>query len=72
LEDADIVDLAAGGCPNMIVGNVINRFDVVQVTAAIQATIGRRAVFRVGGVVPLTAQDDRFFDAEVAAQLIFR
>jgi hypothetical protein len=72
LENADIVDLAVGSGLNTIVGNTINRFDVVHLTAAIQATIDPHTVLRVGGVLPLTTRDDRFFDAEVAVQVILR
>ena len=73
LEDADIVVLDIGPFPGpATIGNMINRFDVVHVTAALQADLGQRASLRVGASAPVTSGDNRFFDAEVAVQLIIR
>ena len=73
LQDADIVTLDIGLFPGpATLGNTINRFDVINVTGAIQVNIGQRSSLRVGASAPLTQPDNRFFDAEVAAQFIIR
>lgn len=61
-----------GGGHVMDLVNPANRMDVVNLTAAIHAELARYTSLRVGGVFPLKDPDDRFFDAEVAVQLIQR
>lgn len=61
-----------GGGHVMTLTNPANRVDVVNFTAALHAQIDPLTSFRVGGVFPLRNPDNRFFDAEVAAQLIRR
>ena len=73
LQDADIVVLDIGPFPGpATVGNLINRFDVVNITGAIQIDLGPRSTLRIGASLPVTQYDDRFFDAEIAAQWIVR
>jgi hypothetical protein len=73
LEDTDVVTGArATGIPpgaTLDFRNRANRFDVLNLTAGIHAEIARDMTFRVGGAFPLRTGDDRFFDAEVIAQL---
>ena len=71
LQDADVVTLSGIGA-DVTIGNTTNRFDVVNLTAAIQADLGQRSSMRIGASAPVTQGDDRFFDAEVALQLIIR
>jgi len=52
--------------------NLANRMDVLNLTAALHFELAGDTSFRVGGVVPISSGSDRFFDAEVAAQLIRR
>jgi hypothetical protein len=59
-----------GGGHVMDLVNPANRMDVVNLTAAIHAELAQYTSLRVGGVFPLKDPDDRFFDAEVAVQLI--
>jgi hypothetical protein len=54
------------------VANLANQMDVVNLTAAIHFEIAGNTNLRVGGVFPITTDNDRFFDAEIAAQLIRR
>ena len=54
------------------VANLANQMDVVNLTAAIHFEIAGNTNLRVGGVFPITMGNDRFFDAEIAAQLIRR
>ena len=61
-----------GGGHVMNLTNPANRVDVVNLTAAVHAELGPCTSLRVGGVFPLRHADNRFFDAEVAAQLIRR
>lgn len=61
-----------GGGHVMNLANPANGMDVVNLTAALHAELARYTSLRVGGVFPLNDPDDRFFDAEVAAQLIRR
>ena len=61
-----------GGGHVMSLTNPGNRVDVVNVTAAVHAELDQYTSLRVGGVFPLRGSDNRFFDAEVAAQLIRR
>lgn len=52
--------------------NFANRMDVVNLTAAVHIEIARDTSLRAGGVFPITFGDNRFFDAEISAQLIRR
>ena len=61
-----------GGGHVMDLTNPANRVDVVNLTAAVHAELAQYTSLRVGGIVPLRDPDDRFFDAEVAVQLIQR
>ncbi len=65
LQDTDVVT-----GPSFTFANLTNRRDVVNVTAAIHAQLNRNTSLRVGGVFPVGGSNNRFFDAEVAAQLI--
>lgn len=46
--------------------------NVVNLTTAVHVELGGNTNLRVGGVFPITSGADRFFDSEVAAQLIRR
>ena len=73
LQDADILVLDIGPFPGpATVGNIINRFDVIHLTGALQFDIGERSSLRIGASAPVTSGDNRFFDAEIAAQFIIR
>jgi hypothetical protein len=61
-----------GGGHVMNLTSPANRVDVVNLTAAVHAELGPCTSLRVGGVFPLRGGDNRFFDAEIAAQLIRR
>jgi hypothetical protein len=61
-----------GGGHVMDLVNPANRLDVVNLTAALHAELAQYTSLRVGGVVPLRDPDNRFFDAEIAVQLIRR
>lgn len=63
---------SGGGGHVMTLSNPANRLDVVNFTAALHAQLDPCTSLRVGGVVPLRLADNRFFDAEIAAQLIRR
>jgi hypothetical protein len=73
LEDTDVVaaTLPAGFPPGATIDlrNRQNRFDVFNVTTGIHTEIACDTTFRVGAVFPLLDGDDRFFDAEIVAQL---
>lgn len=73
LQDADTVAGAlAPGVSAFTLTNLASRMDVVNLTAALHFEMANDTSLRVGGVVPITSGSDRFFDAEVAAQLIRR
>jgi len=61
-----------GGGHVMNLTNPANRVDVVNLTAAVHFELVQYTSLRVAGVVPLRDPDDRFFDAEIAVQLIRR
>jgi hypothetical protein len=61
-----------GGGHVMNLVNPANRMDVINLTAALHAELAQYTSLRIGGVFPLNDPDDRFFDAEVAMQLIRR
>lgn len=71
LEDADMVTLMAIG-QDITFGGSPNRFDVVNLTGALQFDLGQRSSLRVGASAPVTQGTDRFFDAEFAVQWIIR
>ena len=63
---------SGGGGHVMNLVNPANRLDVVNLTAALHAELAQYTSLRFGGVFPLRDPDNRFFDAEVAVQLIQR
>jgi hypothetical protein len=71
LQDTDTLTGSPSGA-SFTVANLANRMDVVNVTAAVHAELKRDTSLRIGGVFPLDTGDNRFFDAEVAVQLIRR
>lgn len=69
LQDTDLVRGNAGGRVVNFTNN-FNRFDILNLTAGLQAQFNTLTFLRVACVVPLGARDDqRFFDAEVQVQL---
>lgn len=73
LEATDTVaGLLAPAASSFTSTNLANQLDVLNLTAAIHFELANDTSFRVGGVVPISPGDDRFFDAEVSAQLIRR
>ena len=69
LEDADIAQITTSG-GDFVISSVGNRLDIFNLTLGFQTNLAGGAIVRIGGVVPITQDDDRFFDAEVQAQLI--
>ena len=67
---ADIWD--AYGHSTVEFGNARNRFNVVHVTFGLHTEIRNRIAVRIGGVLPLTSGDDRFFDSEIHSSVIYR
>lgn len=53
-------------------GSAANRVDVVNVTVGVHLELGGQTQLRIGGVWPLTAEDDRFFDGELILSAIRR
>lgn len=49
-----------------------NRFDVINLTAGLQANIAESTTVRVGYVTPLRGGDNRFFDHEITVAVVFR
>ena len=39
--------------------------DVLNLTVGVDIELGRKTLFRVAGVVPLSGSDDSFFDSEI-------
>ncbi len=76
LEDTDVVAGARATVfppgATLNVRNRVDRFDVVNFTAGLHAEILNDTTLRVGGAFPLGGGADRFFDAEVIAQLCRR
>jgi hypothetical protein len=68
LQDTDLVAGTVAGRPIQF-RNSANRMDALQLTVGLHGEIANRTLLRVGGVVPLGDGDDRFFDAEIQAQL---
>jgi hypothetical protein len=69
LQDTDTVTGDAGGRVVNFTNNA-NRFDILNLTAGLQAQFNTLWFMRVACVVPLGAGDDnRFFDAEVQVQV---
>jgi hypothetical protein len=64
LQDADIVP----GPGPVLLGNLDNRFDVVNGTIGLQVLMFDASSLRVAGVFPLGDEDHRFFDSEVQVQ----
>jgi hypothetical protein len=50
-------------------GNQFGGFDLLHLTAGLHSEIQNNTTLRVGAVVPLRAEPDRFFDAEVQVSL---
>ncbi len=73
LEDTDVVAGArATAFPpgaTLDLRNRVNRFDVVNFTTGVHVEVVHDTTLRVGGAFPLGGGVDRFFDAEVIAQL---
>ena len=68
VQDADLVAATAGGT-GAVVSCPLNRFDVVNLVAAVQALFFDASALRVGAVLPAgMAEDKRFFDAAVQVQ----
>ncbi len=66
LQDADIVRTAALAGAGAGVGNVLNRIDVLNVTAGTQIMIGPKSALSIAGVFPIGRREaNRQFDAEV-------
>lgn len=69
LQDTDAIVATAGGRP-INYRNNFNRFDIVNVTAGVQAMLFDNTSVRVAGVFPLGSRDDqRFFDSELQVQI---
>jgi hypothetical protein len=68
LQDADTVAGTALST-DFVFGNDVNRFDVVNLTVGLDIELKNRLDLRVAGVVPLTDDDNRFFDSEVRASI---
>jgi hypothetical protein len=68
VQDADIVNGSASG-RYFSFGNFSNRVDVLDLTVGLHAELTGNTLCRVAGVVPLRADDDRLFNAEVQVQL---
>lgn len=69
IQDTDLVTGLAGG-RRVDFTNNFNRFDILNLTAGLQAQFNTQTFLRVACVAPLGARDDqRFFDAEVQVQL---
>jgi hypothetical protein len=68
LQDTDSVTGIIAGTP-IEFQNSANRLDVLNLTVGLHGEIARCTLLRVGGVFPLCAGDNRFFDAEIQAQL---
>lgn len=69
LDDADVV---VGSIPfgsNFTFTNLSNRMDVLNLTAGLHGEFANGASARIGGVVPLRSDDNRFFDAEIQASV---
>jgi hypothetical protein len=68
LQDADII-FGTDPNANLLIGNVDNRFDVVNGTIGLQFLFFDLSSLRVAGVFPLGERpDQRFFDSEVQVQ----
>ncbi|QDU96307.1 hypothetical protein [Lignipirellula cremea] len=64
LQDSDDIDAGGGGA---IYGTPYNRFDVLNLTAALHFQLGSSTTLRTGVAVPLR-QEDRNFDTELMVQ----
>jgi hypothetical protein len=69
LQDTDVVNGMVGGRP-IDYRNNFNRFDIINITAGVQAQLFDNTSLRVAGVFPLGSRDDqRFFDSELQVQI---
>lgn len=67
LQDADRIQGIVGGLP-LVIGNLANRFDVVNGTVGVQMLFFDTSSLRVGGVFPIGNEDRRLFDSEIQVQ----
>lgn len=67
LQSADFI--SAG---NIVLGNFANNFDVINLTIATHFQFRNRATITPAYVVPLTQNDNRFFDGELGVQANWR
>ncbi len=67
LQSADFI--TAG---NLVLGNFANNFDVVNLTIATHFQFFNRGIITPAYVVPLTQNDNRFFDGELGVQANWR
>jgi len=68
LNDADLVTFTPIAF-DFNFSNFANQMDVVNATIGLHVELARNTTLRLGGVLPLTDGDNRFFDAEVMAQV---
>jgi hypothetical protein len=66
LNDADTANLTGG-----FIGNLDNRFDVLNLTAGVHSEWSGNTAIRIAVVVPLD-RDERFFDSEMQVSIIRR
>ena len=66
LNDADTANLTGG-----FIGNLDNRFDVLNLTAGVHSEWSGNTAIRFAVVVPLD-RDERFFDSEMQVSIIRR
>ncbi len=62
----------ANGDTTVEFSNVRNRFKVINATIGVHTEFRDRLALRLGGVVPISDGDDRFFDSEIHASVIYR
>lgn len=68
IQDSDRITFTANrGGGNGTLGSVANRLDLLNITAGLHWQITEVSNFRVGCAVPLRAEPDRAFDAEIQA-----
>jgi hypothetical protein len=69
IQNSDTVVVAQGPNPYFL-ANQCNRFDALNLTAGLDATLGETTSLRVAAVVPLNSgEDDRLFDSELQIQV---
>jgi hypothetical protein len=70
LQDAQQLDYFDGvSLTNLDFENPANQVDMVNLTVGIHGQIGPCTTCRVGGVFPLTSDDNRSFDSEIQVQV---